>query len=395
MKNLSIYVHSASNYLTDHQSHGEGLICFSLLNGLAKRGHKIYAHARHSDILEKSENFQVKTGGKHLVPFDSLASWEHLRRGDKLLHSLADEIDFDLVWYMSPCGLECPTVPQTLGKPLVIGPLYYGWPENKAMLSKPRFGIGVRPLLVPLAKKGWQKTLEAASLIICSTPLHADTIQAEFPNSQALCLPLIVEPPSGIDIQARNIKDKDYLNLVFIANLVPNKYPLVLCQAVKILKDNGLKVKAALLGDGVERENLEKFIYQENLADVITLKGRVSNKEVYDYLLNADLLVSTSLGEPYGRNIAEAMCVGTPSICHNSGGPAEIVTNGVDGILVNDLTGEAFAQAIREIYNDPNLWQSLSKEAILKSRNWTNEAVLSRLEYALLELRARYKNKVT
>jgi glycosyltransferase involved in cell wall biosynthesis len=395
MKNLSIYVHSASNYLTDHQSHGEGLICFSLLNGLAKRGHKIYAYARHSDILEKSENFQVKTGGKHLVPFDSLASLEHLRRGDKLLHSLADEIDFDLVWYMSPCGLECPTVPKTLGKPLVIGPLYYSWPENKAMLSKPRFGIGVRPLIVPLAKKGWQNTLESASLIICSTPLHADTIQAEFPNSQALCLPLIVEPPSGIDIQARNIKDKDYLNLVFIANLVPNKYPLVLCQAVKILKDNGIKVKAALLGDGVERTKLENYIVQENLADVITLKGRVSNKEVYDYLLNADLLVSTSLGEPYGRNIAEAMCVGTPSICHNSGGPAEIVTNGVDGILVNDLTGEAFAQSIREIYNDPNLWQSLSKEAILKSKNWTNEAVLSRLEYALLELRARYKNKVT
>ncbi len=395
MKNLSIYVHSASNYLTDHQSHGEGLICFSLLNGLAKRGHKIYAYARHSDILEKSENFQVKTGGKHLVPFDSLASLEHLRRGDKLLHSLADEIDFDLVWYMSPCGHECPTVPKTLGKPLVIGPLYYSWPENKAMLSKPRFGIGVRPLIVPLAKRGWQKTLESASLIICSTPLHADTIQAEFPNSHALCLPLIVESPSGIDIQARNIKDKDYLNLVFIANLVPNKYPLVLCQAVKILKDNGIKVRATFLGDGVERENLEKFIYQENLADVITLKGRVSNKEVYDYLLNADLLVSTSLGEPYGRNIAEAMCVGTPSICHNSGGPAEIVTNGVDGILVNDLTGEAFAQSIREIYNDPNLWQSLSKEAILKSKNWTNEAVLSRLEYALLELRARYKNKVT
>jgi glycosyltransferase involved in cell wall biosynthesis len=398
MKNLSIYIHSASQCLTDHQSHGEGLICFSLLNGLAKRGHKIYAYARHSDILEKSENFQVKTGGKHLVPFDSLASWEHLRRGDKLLHSLADEIDFDLVWYMSPCGIDCPSVPQTLGKPLVIGPLYYSWPENaenKAMLSKPRFGIGIRPLVVPLAQRGWQNTLEAASLIISCTPKQTETIHIEYPNAKSFCLPLIVEPPSGIDIQARNIKDKDYLNLVFVANLAPNKYPLVLCQAVKILKDNGLKIRATFLGDGVERTKLENYITQENLADVITLKGRVSNKEVYDYLLNADLLVSTSLGEPYGRNIAEAMCVGTPAICHNSGGPAEIVTNGVDGILVNDLTGEAFAQAIREIYHDPNLWQSLSKEAILKSRNWTNEAVLSRLEYALLELRTRYKNKVT
>ena len=387
MKNLSIFVHSASHCLTDHKSYGEGLICFSLLNGLAKRGHSIYVNAIGSDILEKNDNLYVKNAAKHLVPFDSLASWERNYRGNQLLYSLRNEREFDIVWYMAPSGTECPSVPKALGKPLVIGPLYYGWPENKAMLSKPRFGIGIRPLVLPFAKRGWQRTLEAASLIICSTPKHADSMQLEFPKSTTLCLPLIVEQPNNIAISIRtaSIIGQPF-NLVFVANLVPNKYPMILAQAVKKLKENGLNIRATYLGDGIERENLEKFIAQENLNDVISFKGRVSNKEVNEYLINADLLISTSLGEPYGRNIAEAMCVGTPAVCHNSGGPAEIVENGVDGILVDELTGDSFARAIAQVYNDRDLWQSFSNKAILKSQSWTSDAVLVDLERALLNL---------
>jgi len=387
VKSLSIFVHSASHCLTDHQSYGEGLICFSLLNGLAKRGHNIYVNAIGSDILEKNDNLYVKNAARPLVPFDSLVSWERNYRGDQLLYSLRNEKEFDIVWYMAPCGTECPSIPRALGKPLVIGPLYYGWPENKAMLSKPRFGIGIRPLVLPFAKRGWQRTLASASLIICSTPKHADSMQLEFPKSTTLCLPLIVEQPNNIAISVRtaSIIGQPF-NLVFVANLVPNKYPMILAQAVKKLKENGLNIRATYLGDGIERENLEKFIAQENLEDVISLKGRVPNKDIHEYLINADLLISTSLGEPYGRNIAEAMCVGTPAVCHNSGGPAEIVENGVDGILVDELTGDSFARAIAQVYNDRDLWQSFSNKAILKSQNWTSDAILVHLERALLNL---------
>ncbi|WP_016951922.1 glycosyltransferase family 4 protein [Anabaena sp. PCC 7108] len=387
MKSLSIFVHSASEYLTNYESHGDGLICFSLLNGLARRNHDIFAYTNYAAISQEDPHLQVQPGGRHRVPFDSLAFWEHSWRADNWLENLSHKHDIDIVWRMHPYGTGCPTVPKTLGKPLVVGPLFYNWPENEAMRAKPRFGIGIEKFVRPLAEQGWHRTLQAASLIICATSKHAESIQNQFPQAKVLCLPVIVDPPISDLPSIREITDKSLpFHLLFVANLLPNKNPLIFCQAVKLLRDHGINVKATLLGDGSERSNIEAFRTSEKLEDTIYLQGKVPNNEVYNYLQNADLLISTSLGEPYGRSIVEAMSMGTPCICHDSGGPAEIIENEVDGLLVKELTSKAFADAIAQIYTNRQTWQYLSKNAINKARNWRSEVVLTCLENTLLEL---------
>ena len=60
-KPLTIFVHRASECLTDYESHGDGLICFSLLNGLAERGHEAYAFANTAPIRAASSRLHVKT----------------------------------------------------------------------------------------------------------------------------------------------------------------------------------------------------------------------------------------------------------------------------------------------------------------------------------------------
>ena len=60
-KPLTIFVHRASECLTDHESHGDGLICFSLLSGLAERGHQIFAYTNTAPIRQCSPNLHVKT----------------------------------------------------------------------------------------------------------------------------------------------------------------------------------------------------------------------------------------------------------------------------------------------------------------------------------------------
>lgn len=385
MKSLSIFVHSASQYLTDCEPHGDGLICFSLLNGLARRKHNIFAYTNSAAISQKDSHLQVRTGGWHRVPFDSLAAWEHSWRADHWLQHLSNNIN--IVWRMHPYGRGCPTVPKTLGRPLVVGPLFYSWPENEAMKAKPRFGIGIEKLVSPLAQRGWHKTLLAASLIICATPKHAEAMQNQFPQVKVLCLPVIVDPPTFKLSSIRQATDESTpFRLLFVANLVLYKNPLIFCQAVKLLRDNGINVKATLLGDGSERPNIEAYCASQKLEDTIHLQGKVPNNEVYRYLRNTDLLISTSVGEPYGRSIVEAMAVGTPCICHNSGGPAEIIEHEVDGLLVQNLDAKAFADAIAWIYTNCPTWQYLSENAIRKAKSWTNEAVLSHLEQSLLEV---------
>ncbi|BAZ32298.1 hypothetical protein NIES4074_48000 [Cylindrospermum sp. NIES-4074] len=391
-KSLSIFVHSASEYLTDCEPHGDGLICFSLLNGLARRNHDIFAYTRYAAISQKDSHLEVRAGGRHRVPFDSLTAWEHSWRADHWFQHLSKRSNTDIVWRMHPYGTSCPTVPKTLGRPLVVGPLFYGWPENEAMRAKPRFGIGIEKLVSPFAQRGWHRTLQAASMIICATHNHAESMQNQFPQAKVLYLPVIVDPPtSDLSSNRKSTDESKPFHLLFVANLLPNKNPLIFCQAVKLLRDNGINVKATLLGDGLERPNIEAYCASEKLEDTIYLQGKVPNNEVYRYLHSADLLISTSLGEPYGRSIAEAMSVGTPCICHESGGPAEIIENEVDGLLVKELAADAFAVAIARIYTNRQTWQYLSDNAIGKAKNWTSEAVLTSLEDSLIEIRKTKK----
>ena len=94
-------------------------------------------------------------------------------------------------------------------------------------------------------------------------------------------------------------------------------------------------------------------------------------------------MVSTSVGEPYGRGIAEAMSVGTPAICHCSGGPADFIGDGHDGLLVDELTADAYAARLQATLSAPGSWNWLSASAGSKAQQWRTEAVLDTLESAL------------
>ena len=389
---LSIFVHRASECLTDYESHGDGLICYSLLNGLAQRGHRIYAYANTAPICEEHPRLQVKTA-QHRVPANSLANWEHSWRADQWQKELGRTTTFDLVWRMHPYSWGCPRPPLTNGKPLVVGPLFYGWPDQPATqnpLARPRFGIGIEGLVKPAALRGWQRTLSQAALILCATDNHTAAVQEEYPRSRVQTLPVIVDTPddAGRGLRASYSASRP-LRLLFIANLLPYKQPLVFCEAIQRLRAYGIPAEGVLLGDGPERAKVEAYCAEHGLKSAVCFRGKVANAEVFEHLRESHFLVSTSLGEPYGRGIAEAMAVGIPAVCHRSGGPADFIADGGDGLLVEELTPKAYADRIAEAVNRPGLWQALSENARRKAAAWRSEVVLSHLEESLLDVAAR------
>jgi glycosyltransferase involved in cell wall biosynthesis len=105
-------------------------------------------------------------------------------------------------------------------------------------------------------------------------------------------------------------------------------------------------------------------------------------------LNESHLLLSTAIGEPYGRNIVEAMSVGTPVIAHRSGGPAEIIAHDIDGWLVDESTPEAFAKAVAH-FIEPHNWSRLSHAAHAKALQWRPEVVGEKLETLFRDLVAR------
>ena len=386
-KKLTLFVHRASECLTDHESHGEGLICFSLLRGLAERGHKIYAYTGRAAIREMPAGMVVKAE-RHRVPANSLAHWEHALRADRWLQAVAETEPVDLVWYMNPAG-GSPRLPNTLGRPLVVGPLYYGWPEQPdgtANSGRPRLGIGLQSIVKPIADRGWAQTLASAALIFCATGPHAEAVQRKFPAADVQALPVIVDPPPGVAASPRHRGAGGRVSLLFVANLVPNKNPQVFCETVQRLRAAGLDAHGTLLGDGPERPALEAWCAANALQDAVCFGGKVPNSAVYHAVRDADYLVSASHGEPYGRGIAEAMSVGTPAVCHRSGGPADFIRDGVNGLLVSKLTAAAYAGRIAALLARPGGWAALSAGALQTAAQWRSAVVLDTLEEALVRI---------
>ena len=363
------------------------MICYSLLRGLADRGHQIFAYTNRAALRESVPGLRVREH-IHRIPANSLAPWEHAWYAQRWLKELSQDQTIDLVWHMNPSGGGgCPYPPHTSGKPLVIGPMYYDWPEQPGVrptTGRPRLGVGLQGLVGPLMERGWHRTLRAASLIFCATEPHTAVIQAQYPQAVVKTLPVIVTPPDGLGTASRRGPEPGGpVTLLFVANLVPYKNPDVFIEMVALLRQGGVDAQGIILGDGPERENLQAQCTRLGMDRAICLVGKVPNAEVYRRVSEADFLVSLSQGEPYGRGITEAMSVGTPAVCHRSGGPADFINDGKDGLLVDELTADAYAKRIQSALQTPGAWSRLSANALRKAEDWRGEVVLSRLEESL------------
>ncbi len=121
------------------------------------------------------------------------------------------------------------------------------------------------------------------------------------------------------------------------------------------------KRSLTLIGDGPE------FLRLSQLAghDVtIQLTGQLDHSVAMEQVQSSSVLVFPSRwSEPFGLGIIEAMAAGKPVIASNIGGPAEIVENGVTGILVEPDNPNAIARALAQLENNPQQVLEMGKAA--------------------------------
>ncbi|MEK7355994.1 MAG: glycosyltransferase, partial [Bdellovibrionota bacterium] len=138
----------------------------------------------------------------------------------------------------------------------------------------------------------------------------------------------------------------------------------LLIESIPLLRAKGLDVEARIFGDGPLRGEYETLISRLKLEDHVRLMGDVANP--LDRIRECDLIVQPSRFESFGYTAVEAMSVGVPLVAAAIGGLTEIVEDGVDGLLVKDLTPSAFAEKIETALRDPELRQRLVRAARAK-----------------------------
>ena len=165
--------------------------------------------------------------------------------------------------------------------------------------------------------------------------------------------------PVGVDTevwrpdQRRRSVPGGPLRLLCVGRLHPSKGFDIALRALRLVLDQGLDVRLCILGDGPERGRLGDLVDELCLGAHVELAGSVAESAVRQALIDADIFLLPSHAEPLGVVVMEAMAVGTPVIVTNAGGVAEIVTDGVDGLMIPPGEPPHLAQAVTALAGDP------------------------------------------
>jgi glycosyltransferase involved in cell wall biosynthesis len=136
----------------------------------------------------------------------------------------------------------------------------------------------------------------------------------------------------------------------------------------KVVSGSSLPIKAVIIGEGPEREELQKLISKkETLKGKIFLSGGITNAAellpAFDYYLN------TSVKEGFPYSILEAMAAGLPIVASEVGGIPDMITDRENGLLVAPKNSEAIATRLLNLMSDEDLRQALIEQAIYDARN--------------------------
>ena len=151
----------------------------------------------------------------------------------------------------------------------------------------------------------------------------------------------------------------DYFFMV--SRLTPLKRADLLIEALGT--PDGAGIRALIAGDGEDRPRLESLISRLALGDRVTLVGRIDDDQMLEHYARCRAVVFPPVQEDYGFVTVEAFASRKPVVtCRDSGGPAELVIDGVNGSIC-EPTAAGLALALRQLIDDPERTEQLGAAA--------------------------------
>jgi glycosyltransferase involved in cell wall biosynthesis len=170
--------------------------------------------------------------------------------------------------------------------------------------------------------------------------------------------------------------------LVFAGRLTAQKSLGTLLAATAQVPDATL----LLVGDGPEREAVAAAVRELGLESRVSLLGPQPRERTLELARAADAAVLSSAWENFPHAVVEALAVGTPVVATDVGGVAEVVQDGVNGLLVPPHDVDALAGALRRVLDDPPFRARLAASAAASVAAYSSELIYGRLEDVLVEV---------
>lgn len=171
----------------------------------------------------------------------------------------------------------------------------------------------------------------------------------------------------------------DELVVAMVARISPWKGHDVVLRAVAAAQRRGVAIRllvagAPLFGEEAVAADLRRLAGGLELEEQVVWLGHVD--DVPTLLQSVDVVVHASvIPEPFGQVVVEAMAAGRAVVAAEGGGPAEIITDGVDGLLVSPGDVDQLAAALVWLAPSAERRERLGRAAQLRSTRYAPERV--------------------
>jgi len=208
-------------------------------------------------------------------------------------------------------------------------------------------------------------------------------IQASAAVSQALADKMIkLAPKAKPPVVLRNGVDLDFFSssaekpelpfllngsdklILSVGNLVELKGHHLVIEALSLL-DNA---KLIIIGEGEEKNNLEKQVLELDLVDRVIFTGNLQQSELPGYYAIADVLVLASSREGMPNVLLESLACGTPVLATNVGGSPEVISEVCAGQLIFKRNSESIKDGLLSLFARDN--NSLQLTKFVRKLGW-------------------------
>ena len=258
-----------------------------------------------------------------------------------------------------------------------------------ALLTARRYHI---PVVVsvrgdPAAEYADERTRRAAFRLFpkaAGVILQTERSASFFPEAVRANCTILPNPLSESFIGLQPAETR-YRTVTAVGRLDENKNQRMMIEAFAVLADEFPAYSLVIYGDGPSRAALQRLIVEKGLGARVLLPGSITDVAAALRQTSAFLLTSDTEGMP--NTLLEAMATGLPCIATDCpcGGPAAVIRDGENGLLVPVRDTAALTAALRRVLSDPALAQRLGAAAANVQETYAPARVLPQWEAYLLE----------
>jgi glycosyltransferase involved in cell wall biosynthesis len=192
-------------------------------------------------------------------------------------------------------------------------------------------------------------------------------------------LPLPVTPTSS----------GDEPRLLWLGRIAPWKGLHVVLDALQVLSGRGVDATLTVAGAPIhEGAQYTDAIHARVAAEGLRVRFLGHVDDVPELLARHDVLVHSSvLPEPFGQVVIQGMAAGLAVVATSAGGPAEVINDGADGLLVPPGDEVALADTLRRLLTDSSLVDRIGMAARARAlSNFTDDRLASGLDSLITDL---------